>query len=227
MKYLIKSLFLALIGLTVLLSGCAPAAIPVPPTAMPEPTPIITPIPSPTAIVQVWKQLLLIDSPFVYSNISSRNYNFKKINRSDIAFESDTRWAVNIQVDKLNADVGEASTGIQLIGLSGSKYMGAFILVYQNGLWSIGVKYNQKDIGFPYWENLKTLVSPVQSFEISISHDGMNISIKNDKGFELHHTLEKKLFDGAKKIEVGAQAGPRTKITLSKLVVERLIVPAE
>lgn len=48
MKKSIQSVFLAFVMLTVLLSGCAPASTPVPPTFTPEPTATATPTP-PTA----------------------------------------------------------------------------------------------------------------------------------------------------------------------------------
>ncbi len=48
MKKSIGSIFLVFVFLTVLLSGCAPASTPAPPTITPKPTSTATPLPSAT-----------------------------------------------------------------------------------------------------------------------------------------------------------------------------------
>ena len=50
MKKSIQSVFLAVVVLTVLLSGCAPASTPVPPTSTPLPLPTDTPLPTKTPV---------------------------------------------------------------------------------------------------------------------------------------------------------------------------------
>lgn len=50
MKKSIQSVFLAFVFLTVLLSGCAPASTPVPPTSTPPPLPTETPLPTKTPV---------------------------------------------------------------------------------------------------------------------------------------------------------------------------------
>ena len=50
MKKSIQSVFLAFVFLTILLSGCAPASTPVPPTSTPPPLPTETPLPTKTPV---------------------------------------------------------------------------------------------------------------------------------------------------------------------------------
>ena len=69
---------------------------------------------------------------------------------------------------------------------------------------------------------MQSLQTPIQHFELSISHDGTNITLTNDQGFEFQDTLPDKIFDGAQIIEAQAQIGPQTKITLSKLSIDQL-----
>jgi hypothetical protein len=188
-------------------------------------TPVFTstPLPSPTAIVPSWKDSPLIDSPFqvVFPN-ETQEYQRKEIYGSGVALDTDTRWIIDVQVDKLIQDVGEASTGIALIGYTESGTSQTFYLVYQVGKWSIGYQPISTDSNFTYWKDLQSLKTPTQHFEMSISPDGKNISLINDKGFTFQDTLKEKLFDGAQVIAISAQIGPQTKITLSKLIVEQL-----
>ena len=182
-----------------------------------------TPLPSPTLVVPEWKASPLIDSPFqvVFPN-ESQEYQRKEIFGSGIALDTDTRWIINLQVDRLVENVGEASTGIVLLGYTESGTIQTFVLVYQWGKWSIGYQPISTDSNFTYWQTLQSLTTTTQHFELSISHDGKNITLTNDEGFMFQDTLEEKLFDGAQVIAISAQIGPQTKNTLSKLIVEQL-----
>jgi len=182
-----------------------------------------TPLPSPMSIVPYWKTSLLIDLPFqvTFPN-ESQEYQRKEIYSSGIALNTETRWIIDVQVDKLVQDVGEASTGLALIGYTESGTIQTFYLVYQWGKWSIGYQPVSTDSNFIYWKNLQSLKTPTQHFELSISSDGKNISLTNSKGFMFQDTLRDRIFDGAQIVAASAQIGPQTKITLSKFVIEQL-----
>lgn len=223
-----KKTLLFIVALSLMLTSCGSTSSEnLTPTAKTNVTvtPVFTstPLPSPTAILPSWKNTPLIDSPFqvIFPN-ETQEYQRKEIYGSGVALDTDTRWIIDVQVDKLVQDVGEASTGIALIGYTESGTSQTFYLVYQGGKWSIGYQPISTDSNFTYWENLQSLKMPTQHFELSISPDGKNITLTNDKGFKFQDTLRERFFDGAQVIAISAQIGPQTKITLSKLVVEQL-----
>ena len=223
-----KKTLLFIVALSLMLTSCrSTSSENLTPTAKTNVTvtPVFTstPLPSPTAILPSWKNTPLIDSPFqvIFPN-ETQEYQRKEIYGSGVALDTDTRWIIDVQVDKLVQDVGEASTGIALIGYTESGVSQTFYLVYQAGKWSIGYQPISTDSNFTYWENLQNLKTPTQHFELSISPDGKNISLTNDKGFKFQDTLRERFFDGAQVIAISAQIGPQTRITVSKLIVEQL-----
>jgi hypothetical protein len=192
-----------------------------PDMAVPDGSP--PPLPSPTVVVPNWKKSVLIDSPFLVTFPNeTENYFSKEIYGSGVTWETDTRWLIDVQVDKLAQDVGEASTGIHLSGYTEDGTIQTFSLVYQRGKWAIGYQPVSTATNYPYWNILQDLDAPNQRFELSISQDGKSISLTNDQGFKFKDTLAQRLFDGAQIVAISAQMGPHTKITLSKLVVEQL-----
>jgi hypothetical protein len=175
---------------------------------------------------QKWKASPLVDSPFQLTiPNASQEYQRREIYGSGFALDTDTRWTIDVQVDKLVQDVGEASTGIILLGYTESSNIQTFVLVYQWGNWQIGYQPISTDPNFTYWQTLQGLTTPDQHFELSISHDGKYFTLTNDKGFNFQNTLKDKLFDGAQVIAISTQIGPQTKITLSKLIIEQLQKP--
>lgn len=229
MKQTIQLALFMLILLTVSLSGCSyvltpvqSATIPstVPPTFAPEP--IATQTPLPTTVAPVWTEISHVDLPFEYSSPDGFYYE-KAISGAEVSFDTDTRWNIDVQVDKLREDIGESSTGILLRGLTKSGDIASLYLVYQYGFWSVGYSVN-KD--FSYWQSFEKLTEPVQSFEISISNDGEELSIQNRKEFKFKHQMPVILFPDKGTIQFGAQIAPHTKISLSKLVVDQLRSPA-
>lgn len=231
MKKIIGVISFALVLIMVLSSGCVSAPVPaqptitlspVQPTFTPEPT--ATQIPSPTAVIPVWKEIVYADSPYEYS-ASDDFYHRERIPSGNIIFNADTQWAVKVQVDKLANDVGEASTGIVLLGYTESGNTPSLVFVYQHGFWSIGYAPIND---FTYWQTFENLTDPVQFFELSISHNGRELSIKNNKGFTFNEQMPENsiLFAGSPVILLNAQIGPRTKIALSNLVIQQLIDPS-
>jgi len=236
MKKSIGAISLALVLLTVLLSGCASVSTPiqptitlspVPPTFTPEPT--ATQIPSPTAVIPVWTETININSPFEYSFSESIApqfiYHREEIPDSTVIFNTNTRWLLDVQIDKPAEYTGEASTGVILSGYTESGNTPSFILVYQYGFWSIGYAPIND---FAYWQTFENLTEPAQSFKISISSDGRELSIQNDKGFKFNHNMPEdlRLFSDSLGISVSTQVGRPTKIILSKLIVEQLQYPS-
>lgn len=235
MKKFLGAISLTLVLAMFLLGGCTSSATSAPhtitaspetPTFTPEPT--ATQIPSPTAVVPVWTETNNINSPYEYSfsdSIGSQfTYHREPISDSTVIFNTDTRWLLDVQVDKPSDYTGEASTGIILHGYTESGNIPSLILVYQYGFWSIGYAPIND---FAYWQTFDYLTEPAQSFEISISSDGRELSIKNDKGFKFNHNMPEdlRLFSDALGISVSTQIGRPTKITLSKLIIEQLRDP--
>jgi hypothetical protein len=193
------------------------------PTPLSSPTTRPTPLPSPTVVAPNWKTFPLVDSPFqvVFAN-ESQEYQRKEIYGSGVALNTDTRWVIDVQVDKLIQDVGEASTGIVFNGyLENGVYQNLY-LVYQWGKWSLGYQPDSTSSNFTYWRTMEGLRTPEQHFELTISHDGKRITLINDRGFRFQDTFPNRIFDGAYVISTWVQIGPQTKITLSRLSVEQL-----
>jgi len=88
MKKSIGSVFLAFVFLTVLLSGCAPAPTPVPPTLISTPTsipptavpPTDTPLPTPTEVPwNLVKSIVSKEKPIESKNLSDKSWQQSKI----------------------------------------------------------------------------------------------------------------------------------------------------
>jgi hypothetical protein len=88
MKKSIGSVFLAFVFLTVLLSGCAPASTPVPPTLISTPTsipptavpPTDTPLPTPTEVPwNLVKSIATKEKPIESKNLSDKSWQQSKI----------------------------------------------------------------------------------------------------------------------------------------------------
>lgn len=126
---------------------------------------------------------------------------------------------MDIQVNKLGQDVGNASTGIALLGYNESENIQTFQLVYQSGNWATGYSPNSSDNSVTYWEVFQDLTSPVQHFELLILGDGKGYILKNDSGFEASRTVDGNFFNGAQAVIAETQIGPQTKIAFSKLVI--------
>ena len=186
--------------------------------------PVNSPIPrSLTANVPNWKASPLIDAPFhiTFSN-ETQEYQGKDIYGGVTALKTDTRWIIDVQVDKLVKDVGEASTGIFLTGYTESGIIQTLYLAYQAGKWTIAYQPDSTSSTFTYVKVLQNLQFPTQHFEFTISQDKRNIILTNDQGFEFKDKLPNKIFDEAQIIATQVQIGPQTKITLSKLIIEQL-----
>ena len=227
-RVVLKKTLLALGVLSFIFVSCSSTPIeksytPVAKTALPS-TPVIapTPSPSPTPFLPFWKDSPLIDAqtPVVFSN-ETQEYQGREIYASNIVLNTDTRWTIGIEVNKLAEDVDEASTGIILLGYNKSGIKQLFVLVYQWGNWSVGYQPDHsKD--FTYWHTLENLRHPVQNFELSISGDGQSISLTNDKGLNFNQVLEEKIFDGTEYIVVTTQMGAQTELILSELIISQL-----
>ena len=178
---------------------------------------------APRVSVPTWNDHPLVDNPSQGVFFNETPYNKRlEIYGSNVALNADTRWVIDIQVDKLVQDVGDASTGIALLGYNKNGNDQIFQLVYQSGKWATGYSPNISDNRLTYWEVFESLVSPVQHFELLISGDGKSITLKNDNGFQVSRTVDGRFFDGAQTIITNAQIGPQTKVTFSKLVVQQL-----
>jgi hypothetical protein len=221
---------MALLCLSILSNGCAPAApTTIPPSPVPAtvtPIPTETPIPSPTAEVPVWEETIRMDAPFEYS-MPDRLYHQEEIAGSGIVLDTDTSWQMDIQVDALTENVGEASTGIVLRGYTENAEMPALVLVYQYGKWSLGYSPDASASHFDFWLTFDNLTAPAQSFVLSLSGDGRSISLKNNQGFVFNRRLAHNMFPDVQGILLITQIGPRTKIVLSTLVVEQLRLPSD
>jgi len=193
------------------------------PTTLPASTATSVPIilPTPTVAVSFWDSHPLIDKPsnIAYTN-ATKDYQSKEFYNSDVALESDTRWVIQTQIDKLKEDVGEAATGIVLQGYTATGTIQKFFLVYQYGRWTLGYNPRNPDNKFTYSEAFPNLKEPKQNFELSILDGGSRISLKNDQGFQVDRVMKDKIFDSAWTVSITTQIGPQTKITLSKLMVQ-------
>ena len=101
-----------------------------PSTLTPEPT--ATQTPSPTAAIPVWTEISHTDSPFEYSSRDSFYYE-KAISGAEVSFDTDTRWNIDVQVDKLRDDIGKSTTGILLRGSTKGGDIASLYLVYRYG----------------------------------------------------------------------------------------------
>jgi len=178
---------------------------------------------SPQGIVPAWNDHSLVANPSqgVFSNETPYNQR-QEIYGSNVVLNTDTRWVMDIQVDKLQQDVGDASAGIALLGYNENGNVQAFQLVYQSGKWATGYSPNISDNRLTYWEVFESLTSPIQHFDLLISGDGKSITLKNDNGFQISRMVDGNFFDGAQVIVTNAQIGPQTKVTFSKLIVQQL-----
>lgn len=174
-------------------------------------------------VTPTWQDYQLIgnSSPITLANPTT-DYQGNYFYGSSIALTADTRWDIDVQVEKLVQDVGEASTGIVLTGYVENGAYQTFVLVYQWGKWSLGYQPDSTITNFTYWKNLEGLTMPSQHFKLTISHDGTHITLINDQGFKFQDTLLNKIFDGAYVISTSVQIGPQTKITLSNLSIGQL-----
>jgi hypothetical protein len=224
MKPSIQRLSYALL-LAILLSGCSAAATPVtpvPPSATVQPAPTATQTPSPTAVSPIWMEIRHSDLPFEYSATDPFYYE-KAISGAAVGFDTDTRWNIEVQVETLKDDVGESSTGILLRGLTRSGQMASLYLVYQYGYWSVGYGVNHDS---SYWQTFKELTEPAQAFELSISADGTELSLRNQRDFKFKHQMPVILFPDRGTVQLGTQIGPHTRISVSKFVIDQLRPPA-
>jgi hypothetical protein len=232
MKKSQKPILLVFVFLIVLLTGCTsvPAPIatatPVPPTLTPKPiaTKTATPIPTPTDVPLIWKPSPLIDKAYNHMGSEAGFYSWDEMPESGVVFDTDTRWNIDIQVNNRRKDVGEASTGIVLVGYTESGETPRLVLVYQYGKWSLGYRTHTD---FTYWQTFESLTAPMQSFELSIPHDGRSFLLKNDQGFKFQRTMTDVLFSDVQFIMIGMQTGPYTELLVSKLVAEQLRNPSE
>jgi hypothetical protein len=160
----------------------------------------------PQVIVPAWNDRPLVDNPSqgVFSNETPYNKRLE-IYGSDVVLNADTRWVIDIQVDKLEQDVGDASTGFALLGYNENRNVQIFQLIYQSGKWAIEYSPNISDNRFTYREVFDGLESPIQHFELLISGDRKSITLKNDKGFQISRTVDGGFFDGAQVIITNAQ----------------------
>ena len=200
-----------------------PLATETPLTSHPVPETSPTPQPSPTAIGPTWAETRLIDSPFetAFPN-ETEEYQRKEIYDSTTALNADTRWVIGIRVDKLVSQVGEASTGIVLQGHTESGNVQSIYLVYQDGSWKILYQPIESDSRFTYRQVFSNLRAANQNFELTITPDGRNITLTNDKGFKFQDDPGITIFDGAQIVSASVQIGPQTKITLTKLAIAQL-----
>jgi len=232
MKKSIGAISLALILVTVLLSGCVSTSTPAQPTITPSPVPstftpepTATQIPSPTAVIPVWTETINHDTPFENEFKSNPYWDQGLIADTAISFSTDTRWNFDIEVDNLGKD----ATGIFLNGYTGEEegetILGQKILglYYHSGSWHLGYAINNTYI---YSWDFNNLTSPKQSFSLTISKDGRKILIKNNAEFSQEIKYQEKLFDGVEAITAGYLVSPKTKFTLSSLVIEQLVDPS-
>jgi len=219
----LKKTLLFFIALSLILAcGFAPSDL-APATDAPTASP--TPSPSPTPIAPTWNDRFLVDAPF-HSMFSNETPNVKrqKIYESAVVLNANTRWIIDVQVDKLTQDVGDASSGVVLLGYNKDGNIQALHLVYQRGVWALGYSPHNSNNQFIYWETFQELKSPAQRFELLISDGGANIALKNANGFQTSRTISEKFFDGAQTIVTNAQIGAQTKIVFSKIVVQQFRV---
>lgn len=178
---------------------------------------------APQMSVPTWNDHPLVATPSqgVFTNESPYNQR-QEIYGSDVVLNADTRWVMDIQVDKIDQDIGNASTGIALLGYNENGNVQVFQLVYQSGKWATGYSPNISDNRLTYWEVFDSLESPSQHFDLLISGDGKIMTLKNDNGFQVSRMVDGRFFDGAQVIITNAQIGPRTRVTFSKLVIQQL-----
>jgi hypothetical protein len=172
--------------------------------------------------VPTWNDHPLVVTPSqgVFPNETPYNQR-QEIYGSDVVLDADTRWVMDIQVDKLDQDVGDASTGIALLGYNEDGNVQVFQLVYQSGKWAMGYSPNISDNGLTYWEVFEGLSSPAQHFELLISGEGKSLILKNETGFQVGRMVDGGFFEGAQFIITNVQIGPRTRVTFSKLVIQQ------
>jgi hypothetical protein len=202
------------IGVYILYSGSNS-----PQAAIPQPTYTA----SPTALPPTWKDYPLVDNPFqaVFSN-ETPNTKKQEIYASGVSLNTDTRWVMDTQVDKLGQDAGNVITGIVLCGYKEDGTVQVLQLVYQSDNWAMGYSPTSSDNSVTYWEVFQDLTSPVQHFELLISSESRSLTLKNGNGFQINRTVNEKFFAGAQSIVAEAQIGPQNKITFSKFIIQQL-----
>jgi len=194
-----------------------------PKTISPQPSATTLPTPTATAILPVWKDQPLIDSPYrvAFSNNSTANMK-RNIYNSGVVLDADTRWVFDIQVDKLAQNIGDVSTGISLLGYNKDGNIQNLQLVYRSGAWAVGYSANNTSGQVSHWEVFHSLTSPTQRFELLLTGDGKTMLLKNDNGFQINRTLDGVFFDGAQAIVAEAQIGAQTKISLTRFIIQQL-----
>lgn len=217
-------------------SSAAPAATAapagsVPPTAtavavLPSATP---PLPTPTATAVPWLDQPLIDQtqPVVLTNTTPLTRG-RMIYASQIILSSDTRWLIDVQVDRLAPDTSDTGTGLLLQSLGPGGVQSTLALVYHSGLWALGYRSASQGGGAIYWRDFKNMQAPAQQFELTVSPGGRTVSLKSGQGFQFDWTPVTPLFNPADPIVVSAQIGPHSQIRLSGLdIQQRPTSPAE
>ncbi len=151
---------------------------------------------------------------------------------SAIVLDADTRWNIHIRVDNLTKDVGEASTGLQLNGYGANNRFQQLVLVYQYGTWNLGyydVDTSKKLTEMPppiFWNVLKFQTDPNQQLELTIGQQGQGFYLTKPPSEYQFIKSGTDIFDKSDIIVARVQTGPRTKATVSGLMVEQYRLPS-
>ena len=225
MKITFSKLPAAFLLFIAIITSCAPAST-VAPTAETTTAATRTPTPpsstsTPIIIPEQWSERSLVagSSGLSYSNVTD-NYDGRQIPQSTVTLKNDVRWVVAMKVGKLQANIGEASTGILLQGIREDGSQPVLFFVYQGGAWNLGYAAVAAP-DYTFGEYFSQLKDPAQHFEITISAGGKRLEIRNDQGFEYQHEFQEPLFTNTKSVEVQVQTGPHTTLDISSLSIRQ------
>lgn len=202
------------------------------PPVLPQPAVTTSPMPSPQvgqpAVSPVISGPTWIDYPLIDPTVDVAFPNQTavaqqtSIYHSNIVLDTETRWIIQTAVDPIKPVVGNFGTGLLIQGLSDKKSGQTLYLVYHLGMWAIGYARSQSGYDYVFWQDFASLNSPRQRFELSISADGYQVSLKNDQGFDYQQTLSERLFSASQTVVSTALVGPQTRLMLLQLTVRQL-----
>ena len=215
-----KRLVCCLLLLTMILASCSSNTGTSSPTAQPA-SPVATHVATPVPIEFKWDQSILIDpaTNYLISNATS-DMTWDNIIGSAVTANRDTRWNLDLKIDKLTANMGDASTGIYLgASTSEADYCHLFF-GYQSGVWHFGYAPSTAE-GLTLWEDISSPTEMAGQFHIAISSDGKLLEIKNGNNLIYSHLFADRIFASDAEVGVSTQIGPQTALTISSLTIEQ------
>ncbi len=204
------------IMLFVLLSvSCSTAT----PTNAPTPE-IATPMATPEPIALIWNKSIFFDQQNMYTFSNPDNdTKWDNITNGKITIDRDIRWNIEIQIEKLTEDIGDASTGIYIVTPLPNNDRQSIFLGYQSGSWHLGYAPSGAE-GLTVWETLRSPTELSGKFTLSITSDGKKLELMDGDKEIYSNTFSERLFEKGAALSAIAQIGPQTGISITSYSLE-------